>query len=286
MRIAENAIDFELMNSGRKAIFHLGHLCERAISELPAYSELWLLNPDNQNNPAIDKEKAWKRDWTVDSVVYGYFSAFAKLGSKAANRRLNEITGSLSLVMAGQIAHIIDHIKEERYQNYLLRMCLGNLEEIVKASCEMELVSSISLGFITSGAEKIESGNNAMLLANSFGKFLQLMAKAEILDQDDIMETSVMTVYLAHKFPQATIPILKSLGMAGEAFRNTKSDIRRENLNYLCYEISQRIDQVENAGLATADKEIKAEISLTAKTAKKKTDQKPILETRKVTKSK
>jgi hypothetical protein len=96
------------------------------------------------------------------------------------------------------------------------------------------------------------------------------------MDSGHVTDIAVMAVYLAHKYPHTTIPILNSLGTAGESFRKAKSDTRQENLNYVCDEVLGRIDQVEKAGLVGAQRGIKTKISLAAKAARNKTSQKAI----------
>ena len=284
--IAENAVDVGLTNSGNRAIIRLNNRCEVAIRELPPYSELWLFNADNVRKTGTDNKEAWKKDQQLDSVLNGYFSFFEKLGSEAVKGKLKELANTATYVLFDQILHIIDSIKEERYQRYLILRCLWNLEEIIKVSCEEKLAGSVSFGSIQFGVEKIESEDVAMLLANEFARIIELMARAEILDGIHVIEASVMTVYLARKFPKTTIPILNSFGIAGEIFRKAKSDTRQENLNYVCYEVLQRIDQVENAGKVIANQETIAEISLAAKNARKKTGLKKIDKSRKAVKDK
>ncbi|NOT06035.1 MAG: DUF2254 domain-containing protein [Anaerolineales bacterium] len=282
--IAEKAIDLQLLNSGRQAIWRIADRCEGAIKALPAYSELWLINPDNFNNDQVEKEKLWKNDRQLESVTNGYFNFFEKLGVKAIKNRSRELAWTVSHTMSHEILHIIELINEEPYQRSLVLNCLWSLEEIVKTSCEEKFPGCIYFGILDFGVEKIGNESTAMIIATSFARFVHLMANAGTLDNNHVRDIAVMGVYLSKKYPQATIPILNSLGSAGESFKKTKSDTRQENLDYALTEILGRIDQVEKAGLTTAKGNIRTKITLTAKSARKKSKQVAVRNSRKIAK--
>jgi len=243
---------------------------------LPAYSDLWLINPENLENQHIDKDKFWKNDRQLENVEFGYFYFFEDLGIKAIKNKTRELAWMVSRTIATQFLHIIDSVAEEPYQRHLVMNCLWRFEEIVKTSCEEKFPGAINFGIISFGVERIGNESVAMIMSVGFAKFIHLMAKAGILDSSHVRDIAVMAVYLARKYPQATIPILNSLGVAGENFKKTKSDTRQENLNYVLTEILGRIDQVEKAGLGNAERGIKTKISFAAKAARKKTNQKAI----------
>ena len=280
--IAEKAIDHELLDSGRRAINYLENRCHTAIKALPAYSELWLMNPENLENQQIDKDKFWKNDRQLEGVLYGYFYFFEGIGIKAIKNKSRELAWTVSYALSFQVLHIVESITEEPYQRHLVLNCLWRLEEIVKTACEEKFPGAVNFGILSFGVEKVDNESIAMIMSILFAKFIQLMAKAEILDDSHIRDIAVMSVYLARKHPHTTIPILNSLGIAGETFRKAKSDTRQENLNYVLTEIIGRIEQVEKAGLANAERGIKTKISLAAKAARNKTNQKVINKPRKV----
>lgn len=271
--VVEKAVDYQLLDSGRRAIHYLDKRCEAAIKALPAYSDLWLINPVNLENQQIDKDKFWRNDRQLESVLYGYFRFFEEIAIKAVKERSRELAYSLSHVMSSQILHVVNAITEEPYQRYLVLNCLWHLEEIVKTSCEEKFAGAITFGILSFGVEKIENESTAMIMSTAFAKFIQLMTKAEILDSNHVRDIAVMAVYLARKYPHATIPILDSLGIAGESFKKAKSDTRQENLNYVLNEILGRIDQVEKAGLFQAQSGIKTKIAIAAKKARNKINQ-------------
>lgn len=282
--IAEKAVEHQLLNSGRQAIWRIGDRCERAIKALPAYSELWLINPDNFNNDQLDqveKEKLWKNDRQLESVTNGYFNFFEKIGVKAIKNRSREIAWTVSHAMSHQVLHAIDHITDEPYQRSLVLNCLWNLEELVKTSCEEKFPGCIHFGILDFGVEKVGNESTAMIIATSFARSVHLMANAGILDSNHVRDIAVMGVYLSKKYPQSTIPILNSLGSAGESFKKAKSDTRQENLNYVLSEILGRIDQVEKAGLTTAKGNMRIKITSAAKSARKKSKQEVVRNSRK-----
>jgi len=282
--IAEQAIEFQLLSSGRRAIFCLDNRCEASIKTLPAYSELWMINPDNQKDQQFNRDKFWKNDQQLQGVVRGYFSFFAELGQKAVKGRSHELAWTISYTLSAQIIHIVDSINEEPYQRYMILGCLWGLEEIVKCACEEKLPDAIAFGILASGIEKIHSENTAMIVSNAFAEFAELLAKAEIFDIGHVIDVAMIGVYLADNNPLAAIPILNGLGIAGEIIKKSKSETRQNSLNHILAEILRRIDQVENAGLVGANKGMKNKISSAARNAKKKTIQKAISKSQKAVK--
>lgn len=279
--VAEKAVDFQLLNSGRQAIWRIGDRCESAIKALPSYSELWLINPDNLNKTQIEKEKYWKNDRQLGSVVDGHFSFLRKLGQKAIKAKSQELAWATTNMLSHQILHIIDEISEEPYQRHLIVYCLWNLEEVVRSACEEKMRDAITFGILSFGVEKIESANNAMIVSNTFSNIIELMAKAGILDTSHVRDIAIMAVYLSHKHPLTTIPILNGLGLAGDLIGKNGGELRQDYLSYLYDEILGRIDQVEKAGLAGTQRGIKTKVSLAAKNARKKTQKKIISKSKK-----
>lgn len=269
-RVAEKAVDRQLLDSGSRAINYLERRCETAIKVLPPYSDLWLLNPANLENKQFDNEKSRKNDRQVESVEFGYFQFFKDLGIKAIKGKNRDLAWSASHALAYQILHIIDSVTEEPYQRYLILNCLWRLEELVKTSCEENFPGVIDFGMLSFGVEKISYESTAIIIATEFAKVVDLMTKAEILDSNHVRDISVMGFYLSQKYPQTTIPILNSLGAAAERYKKAKSDTRQEKLDFILNEILGRIDQVEKAGRSHAQGEIKSKISVAAKKARSK----------------
>ena len=182
-----------------------------------------LINPENLENQQIDKDRFWKNDRQLEGVIFGYFHFLESLGVKAVKNNSRELAWSISYTIAYQFLHVIDTVTEEPYQRYLVLNCLWRLEEMVKTSCEENFPGCINFGILDFGVEKIGNESTAMIIATGFAKFIHLMANARILDSDHVRDIAVMGVYLAKKYPQATIPILNSLGSAGESFKKAKS---------------------------------------------------------------
>jgi hypothetical protein len=162
----------------------------------------------------------------------------------------------------------------------------GNACSGFKTSCEEKFPGCIHFGILDFGVKKVGNEATAMIIATSFAKFVHLMANAGTLDNNHVRDIAVMGVYLSKKYPQATIPILNSLGSAGESFKRAKSNTRQENLDYVLAEILGRIDQVEKAGLITAKGKIRTKITSTAKSARNKSKQLVIHKSRKAVKNK
>jgi hypothetical protein len=186
--------------------------------------------------------------------------------------------------MSHQVLHVIDFIADEPYQRSLVLNYLWNLEELVKTSCEEKFPGCIHFGILDFGVERVGNESTAMIIATSFAKFVHLMANAGTLDNNHVRDIAVMGVYLSKKYPQTTIPILNSLGSAGESFKKAKSNTRQENLDYVLAEILGRIDQVEKAGLITAKGNVRTKITSTAKSARKKSKQVVVSNSRKTAK--
>jgi hypothetical protein len=217
--IAEKAVDAQLLNSARRALFHIENRCEAAIKVLPPHSELWLLNSDKLINSKEDQETRWNNDRQLETVIDGYFSCFANIGQKAAENSQRDLVWAASSSLSNQIGTIIKTVEGEAYQKYLLSACLRKIRTVIIKAGENKIIGGIYFGHVSLSVESVDSEQVGILISNYFSEFLILMANAGILDVMNVIDVAVMSVYLARKHPITVIPILNGLGHAGNILR-------------------------------------------------------------------
>jgi hypothetical protein len=255
-QILEQAINFQLSNSAKRAINTIDRLGIRALAALPKWSDLWLLNKENHAKQLSESEQnaLWRNDWRLDNYVTGYLDYFSEVAQQVIEANMIDVSWALSNSINRHIGTIIKEIQEEQYQFYLLNHALIAIDRIIDAAC-MKKISEIpvqlgplSFGTLSFSVEAIISKNVAVTIVQWLARYIVRLAKAYILNDRMVVDVSVATVHLAKHNPEVVLPIIEAFGEAGEALRTREGFSGREYLIYVHKEILQRIKQIEDAG--------------------------------------
>jgi len=261
MKITEKAIEFDLTDSGRYAIFQLSRRCEIAIINLPSYANLWLYNHKNRNAPHPDMDELGKNDRRVRSVIEDYFTFFSKSAQRATKNNNAELVWALSHALQSKIQIIMKNISDTNYQWVLIYPCLNEHRKIIEYVCDNKLEQSISFIDLYDIYKNISDENIAILLSENYTKDLVLLAQAGILNFGHIQSFSSFSISLAFEYPRTALSSLEGLHSTGKSLGTKEYD--KENGSFLKQEILKKIGQIEKAG--RSKRGYKTKISIMAK---------------------
>lgn len=203
----------------------------------------------------------------LDNYVEGYFSYLGKLGEKAVKEKSTELVWSITYSITTQICEVLESVKEERYQNYIIGRVLFDLDKVVISACAEKLPNSVYFGPLSFDKYRNVSDQAAKWLVKYFSGFIENMARANILGAQTIIDVAVMVMYLKLIFPELAIQMINTFGNVGEILAKQNGDLPNENHDYILNEINGRIDQIRPL---TSDKKLNAQITKAVNAAKRK----------------
>lgn len=266
-QILEVSIENHLTEPCYRTSHLLGDRGTRILSNLPGYSELSLINPDNQDLPLEESKQFWANDRKLNHYTDQILGYFGNIGEIAAQQKLNRVVWAVTSSLVEQINATLDNIKEERYRVFILRYNFYALDKIVNAVCAMKLKDSLGFNLIKYGSRKELFESEAILLTNYFCRFIDKTSKAGVLDVGLVIDLSVAMLDIKLHYPELAIKVINSFGSAGEVLLQNDDFFFLEERDFIFYELDRRIDQIKPFG---KDKKMQSLITKTVNTAKRK----------------